>query len=42
MAKSIEIRIQRTEGNDDLTLPKYMSLGASGMDLFSAVTEPVT
>ena len=42
MVKSIEIRIQRTEGNEDLPLPKYMSSGASGMDLFAAVTEPVT
>jgi dUTP pyrophosphatase len=42
MVKSIEIRIQRTEGNDDLPLPKYMSSGASGMDLFAAVTEPIT
>jgi len=41
MTKQIEIKIQRVDGNDDLPLPKYMSIGASGMDLFAAVTEPV-
>jgi dUTP pyrophosphatase len=42
MVKSIEIKIQQTEGNEDIPLPKYMSSGASGMDLFAAVTEPIT
>jgi dUTP pyrophosphatase len=42
MKKQIEIKIQRMEGNDDLPLPKYMTSGSSGMDLFAAVTEPIT
>ena len=42
MAERVEVKIQRLEGNEDLSLPKYMSSGASGMDLFAAVTEPVT
>jgi dUTP pyrophosphatase len=42
MTKSIEMSIQRTEGNEDIPLPKYMSSGASGMDLFAAVTETIT
>ena len=29
------------EGNEDLPLPGYMSPGASGMDLYAAVTNPV-
>jgi dUTP pyrophosphatase len=42
MAEQVEIEIQRTEDNNDLPMPKYMSSGASGMDLFAAVTEPAT
>jgi len=37
----VEVKIQRTEGNEDVPLPKYMSAGASGMDLFAAVTDAV-
>jgi dUTP pyrophosphatase len=40
MTQIVEVKIQRIEGNEDLPLPKYMSPGASGMDLFAAVTEP--
>ncbi len=39
--KTIEIKVQRLAGNDDLPLPKYMTSGSSGMDLFAAVDEPV-
>ena len=42
MAEQVEVEIQRIEGTEDLPLPTYMSSGASGMDLFAAVTEPVT
>jgi len=42
MVEQVEVKIQRIEGNEDLPLPRYMSSGASGMDLFAAVTEPVT
>ena len=38
----MQIKIQRMEGNEDVPLPKYMSAGASGMDLFAAVTDAVT
>jgi len=41
MVNQVTLKIQRVEGNDDLPLPKYMTDGASGMDLFSAVTDPV-
>ena len=42
MINQVVVKIQRTKGNDDLPLPKYMTSGASGMDLFSAVVEPAT
>ncbi|MBD3184007.1 dUTP diphosphatase [Candidatus Poribacteria bacterium] len=38
----IEIKIHRLDDNYDIPLPRYMSSGASGMDLYAAVTEPVT
>ena len=41
MAEQVKINIQRMEGNEDLPLPRYMSDGASGMDLFAAVTDTV-
>ncbi len=41
MAEQVEIKIQRIQGNEDLPLPRYMSSGASGMDLFAAVTDTV-
>ncbi len=37
----MEVKIQRIQGNEDLPLPRYMSSGASGMDLFAAVTDTV-
>ena len=40
--EQVEVKIQRMEGNEDLPLPRYMSAGASGMDLFAAVTDAVT
>jgi len=39
---SVELRIHRLAGTDDLPLPSYMSEGASGMDLYSANSEPIT
>jgi dUTP pyrophosphatase len=42
MAERVEVKIQRIEGNEDLPLPRYMSDGASGMDLYAAVTDSVT
>lgn len=41
MAEQVEIGIQRMKGNEDIPLPKYMSSGASGMDLFAAVADTV-
>ncbi len=35
--KSVEVRIAKMPGCKDIPLPKYMSEGASGMDLFAAV-----
>ena len=40
MTQIVEVKIQRIEGNEDLPLPRYMSPGASGMDMFAAVTDP--
>ena len=37
----VKVEIQRMEGNEDLPLPGYMSSGASGMDLYAAVADPV-
>ena len=42
MAEQVEVKIHRIEGNEDLPLPRYMSSGASGMDLFAAVVKPTT
>ena len=39
MAEQVKINIQRLNGNEDLPLPKYMSDGASGMDMYAAVTD---
>ena len=37
--EKIEVRIQKTDGNDDIPLPRYMSNQAAGMDIFAAVIE---
>jgi dUTP pyrophosphatase len=37
--QKVEVRIKRKDGCNDLPLPKYMSEGASGMDLYAAVNE---
>lgn len=37
----LTIKICRVKGCEDLSLPRYMTPGASGMDLFAAVNEPV-
>lgn len=37
-----EIAIRRLPGSEDLPLPRKMSRGASGFDLFAAVDEPLT
>ena len=42
MAEQVQVKIQRMEGNEDLPLPRYMSAGASGMDLCAAVTDAIT
>jgi dUTP pyrophosphatase len=36
------IQIKRLPGNEDIPLPQRMSLGASGYDVYAAVTEPMT
>lgn len=35
------VKICKVEGCEDLPLPRYMTPGASGMDLFAAVNEPI-
>lgn len=37
--ESIKVLVQQTPESKDLPLPKYMSLGAAGMDLYAAVEE---
>jgi len=37
--EKIEVRIQKTYGNDDIPLPRYMTNQAAGMDIFAAVIE---
>lgn len=37
----MKIGIRSLPGNEDLPLPRQMSSGASGFDLFAAVSEPI-
>ena len=39
---TVELKIHRLAGTEDIPLPCYMSEGASGMDLYSANDEPIT
>lgn len=39
--KKIEIKVRRKPGCEDLPLPKYMSHGASGMDLYADVDNSI-
>lgn len=41
MKKKIKLKIKRKPGTEDLPLPRYMSAGSSGMDLYADVDEPV-
>jgi len=40
--KQVRLLVRRKEGCEDLPLPRYMSPGASGMDLYAAVEQPLT
>ncbi|NQT27931.1 dUTP diphosphatase [candidate division KSB1 bacterium] len=40
--QKVQIKIQIEPGCEDLSLPKYQTEHASGMDLIAAVTQPVT
>lgn len=40
--KKIKILAKRVAGAEDLPLPRYMTRGAAGMDLYAAVNAPVT
>ncbi len=37
--EKINVCIQRLAGNDDITLPQYMTKQAAGMDIFAAVVQ---
>lgn len=37
----MKLYIKRLEGAKDLPLPKFMTDGSAGMDLYAAVTEPI-
>ena len=39
--QKLKIKVIRSENALDLPLPEYMSDGASGMDIYAAVTDPV-
>jgi dUTP pyrophosphatase len=39
---NLRISIRRFPGTEDLPLPSYQTAGSAGMDLYAAVTEPVT
>ncbi|MBN2030940.1 dUTP diphosphatase [bacterium] len=40
--KRCVIQVKKEAGCDDLPLPQYQSYGASGLDLYAAITQPVT
>lgn len=40
--EKIKILAKRIEGAEDLPLPRYMTSGAAGMDLYAAIEESVT
>jgi dUTP pyrophosphatase len=40
--KKIALKIKRKENTQDLPLPKYMSVGSSGMDLYADIQEDVS
>ena len=42
MNQDLKIRIKRKPGADDLPLPRYMTSGASGMDLYADVDGDTT
>ncbi len=42
MDRDVRLLIRRKEGCEDLPLPRYMSPGASGMDVHAAVEEDLT
>ena len=39
--KTVKVKIKRRPGCEDLPLPKYMSAGSSGMDLYADVAEDI-
>lgn len=39
---TVEVKIHKLPGTDDVPLPAYMSEGASGMDIFAANESPIT
>ena len=41
-ASSLSVPVRRLPGTDDLPLPAYKTEGAAGMDLYAAITAPVT
>ncbi len=42
MADSVVVQIRRLPHAQGLSLPEYMTSGSSGMDVYAALTEPVT
>ena len=40
--KKIALKIKRKENTSDLPLPKYMSIGSSGMDLYADIKKEVS
>ncbi|MCL4424832.1 MAG: dUTP diphosphatase [Firmicutes bacterium] len=40
--QNIIVRVRRRKGTEDLPLPRYMTEGAAGMDLYAAVEAEIT
>ncbi len=41
MTEEVTVSVQRLPGNDDISLPRYMTENAAGMDICAAVTADV-
>ncbi len=40
--ETVKLPIKKVEGADDIPLPRYMTEGSSGMDLYAAVVQAIT
>jgi len=40
--KAVRVQIEKLSGNEDLSLPRYMTSKSAGLDIFAAVKKPLT